>query len=258
LNEIVITAVLSDKMVLSLQRFAGKLAIVTGASAGIGAAIVEDLVKNGINVAGFARRIDRVEELAKKLSGHKGKLYGFKCDITKEEEIIAAIKQAIKKLGPVSILINNAGLMQSATLIGGDTQAWKTTLDTNVLGLCIATREAVQDMKANGTAGHIVHINSILGHVVIDFPGVNVYGATKYAVTCLAETLRHEINKEKLNIKVTSISPGYVKTEFQAVAGLGRELPIPGLKAADVSDAVVYALSTAPNVNVSEVIVQAI
>ncbi|CAG9766549.1 unnamed protein product [Ceutorhynchus assimilis] len=245
-------------MVLSMERFQGKVAVVTGASAGIGASIVEDLVKNGVIVAGLARRINRVEDLAKKLSNKKGKLHAFKCDMTKEEEIKEAIGQVIEKLGPIHILVNNAGLMQEATLINGDTQAWKTTLDTNILGLCIATREVVQNMKANNTLGHIIHINSVLGHKIMDFPGLNVYPATKYAVTCLAGSLMSELKHEKLRIKVTSISPGYVKTEFQAVAGLPNETPIPALYGPDVADAVIYALSTPPHVNVNEVTVEAI
>lgn len=71
------------------------------------------------------------------------------------------------------------------------------------MGLCIATKEAVQNMKANNTQGHIIHINSIAGHVVMDFPGTDVYTASKHAVTALAETLRLEVNREKLPIKVT-------------------------------------------------------
>ncbi|KAH1015303.1 farnesol dehydrogenase isoform X3 [Dendroctonus ponderosae] len=244
-------------MVLSIERFSGKVAVVTGASAGIGASIAEDLVKNGIIVAGLARRSENVEKIAQKLTGQKGKLYAFKCDMTVEAEVIATIKQIIAKLGPISILINNAGLSLNTSLLGGDTKKWKTVLDTNILGLCIATREVAQNMIANKTAGHIIHINSVIGHIVIDFPGLNVYGPSKYAVTALAETLRLEVNREKLQIKVTSISPGYVKTGIQSVSGLG-DLPIPPLDPADIADAVIYALSTPPHVNVSELTVRAV
>lgn len=245
-------------MVLSLDRFVGKVAVVTGASSGIGEAIAEQLVKNGVIVAGLARRVERVEQFSKKLSGEKGKLHAFKCDMTKEAEIVSAFKQVVSKLGNISILVNNAGLMQQTDLINGDAAKWKLTLDTNILGLSIATREAVQNMKAKSTQGHIIHINSVMGHKVMDFPGANVYGATKYAVTALAETLRLDISREKLPIKVTSISPGYVKTEFQAVAGLPSDLPFPPLYPPDVADAVIFAVSTPPHVNINEVTVQAV
>ncbi|XP_060525371.1 farnesol dehydrogenase-like [Cylas formicarius] len=245
-------------MVLSLDRWVGKVAVVTGASAGIGVAIVEQLVKAGIVVAGLARRKDRVEELAKQLSGEKGKLVAVQADLTKEQDIIAAFEYVLKNLGPVSILVNNAGLSKFSSLIDGETEIWKTVLDTNVLGLSISTREAIKQMKANNIDGHVIHINSVLGHAVANYPGLNVYPATKFAVTALAETLRYEINSQNLKIKITSVSPGYVKTEFIEVftGKTAAEVGLPGLEAEDVADAVVYALSTPPHVNVSEVTVR--
>ncbi|XP_060525369.1 farnesol dehydrogenase-like [Cylas formicarius] len=247
-------------MVLSLNRWVGKVAVVTGASSGIGAAIVEQLVKAGVVVAGLARRKERVEQLAKKLSGEKGKLVAVQADLTKEQDIKAAFEYVLKNLGPVNILVNNAGLSKFTTLTDGDTQLWKTVLDTNVLGLSIATREAIKQMKENNIDGHVIHINSVLGHTVINYPGLNVYPASKYAVTALAETLRHEINSQNLKIKITSVSPGYVETEFIEVSTgkTAKDLGLnsPGLKAEDVADAVVYALSTPPHVNVSEVTVR--
>lgn len=252
-----------------MERFAGKVAVVTGASAGIGAAIAEELVKNGVIVAGLARRVEKVEELAKKINEKKGcftrkdkskgKLYAFKCDMTKEADIVSAFKNIVSKLGSISILINSAGMMKITDLINGDTAKWKSTFDTNVLGLSIATREGVQNMKNNRTEGHIIHINSLAGHIVADFPGINVYGASKYAVTALAETLRLDLNREKLPIKVTNISPGYVKTEFQTAAGFeGGVLPLPPLYALDIAEAVIYALSTPPHVNIKELTLQAV
>ncbi|XP_060520015.1 farnesol dehydrogenase-like [Cylas formicarius] len=249
-------------MVLSLGRWVGKVAVVSGASAGIGAAIVTELVKNGLVVAGLARRKEKVEELSKKLSGEKGKLVAVQCDVTKESDIVTAFEYVLKNLGPTHILVNNAGLAQASSLIDGDTQAWKRVLDTNVLGLSIATREAIKQMKANNIDGHVIHINSITGHKVVNFPGASVYPASKYAVTALAETLRHEINSQNLKIKITSVSPGYVETEFIEVFSgkTAKDLGLTqsGLKAEDVADAVVYALSTPPHVNVSEVTVQII
>lgn len=245
-------------MACFLDRFVGKIAVVTGASAGIGAAVAEKLVKRGLIVAGLARRVERIEELSEKLSGEEGKLHAFKCDMSKEEEIISTFERIVSEVGNISILINNAGLLRQTDLINGDTEKWKLTIDTNILGLCIATREAIQNMKANDTEGHIIHINSKAGHDVYDFPGANVYGATKYAVTALAETLRLDVTREQLKIKVTSISPGYVRTEFQEAAGLGNEFPTLGLNSSDLAAAIIYALSTPPHVNINEIILQAV
>lgn len=152
---------------------------------------------------GLARRKDRIEALALKLSGHKGRLHALKCDMTCESDILEAFKWVKANLGPVSVLVNNAGLSQPNTLIRGNTQMWKTVLDTNVLGLSIATREAVDQMMENGIDGHVIHINSILGHYVAHVPKLNMYSASKFAVTALTETLRQELVNLKSKIRIT-------------------------------------------------------
>jgi NADP+-dependent farnesol dehydrogenase len=205
-------------MVLSMDRWVGKVAVVTGASSGIGAGIAEFLVDQGLivsdatpktpitgsfQVVGLARRSELVEELAKKLTGKKGQLHAVKADISNEEDVVKAFKWVEDNLGHVHILINNAGVAKENFLCDGDTATWKTTLYVNVLGLCVATREAVKTMTANSINGHIIHINSVLGHKIPNFPGVNIYAASKHAVTALAETLRQEFNHLGSKIKIT-------------------------------------------------------
>ncbi|KAL3282661.1 hypothetical protein HHI36_005836 [Cryptolaemus montrouzieri] len=245
-------------MVLSMERWACKVAVVTGASAGIGAVIAEKLVDSGLEVIGLARRVDRIEELSKKLSGRKGKLHSLKVDIGNTDEILAAFNTIEKKYGPVNILVNNAGIIQNTTLIDGDIEKWRKVIDINIMGLCVATREAISSMKKHGINGHIVHINSDLGHIIPPIPGLNVYPATKYAVTALTEVLRGELVRAGSKIKVTSISPGLVKTEIFAAAG-GVDSGIdkaPALNAGDIADAVIYTLSTPPHVQVHEIMVK--
>ena len=153
---------------------------------------------------GLARRSELVEEHAKKLSGKKGKLHAFKCDLRNEEDILKAFDWTTKNLGPVHILINNAGVGSAGRYLSdGKTEDWKTIFDVNVLALCITTREAVKIMKENKINGHIVHINSLAGHKVVSFPGLSVYPGSKFAVTALTETLRQEFNHLGLKIKVT-------------------------------------------------------
>jgi NADP+-dependent farnesol dehydrogenase len=155
-------------------------------------------------VVGLARRVERVEELAKKLKGKKGKLHGVKADISKEEDILNAFKWTSDNLGPVHILVNNAGLTQKTNLTTeGDTEKWRKIFDTNVMGLCIATREAVKIMQAKKIDGHVIHINSTTGHRVPNLPGRNVYPASKHCVTALTETLRHELRHLGLKVKIT-------------------------------------------------------
>ncbi|KAJ8916021.1 hypothetical protein NQ315_010889, partial [Exocentrus adspersus] len=247
-------------MVLSMDRWVGKVAIVTGASSGIGAAIAEALVGHGLKVAALARRKDRLDALAQKLSNKKGKLYPIKTDVSKEEDILNAFKWVKENLGPVHILVNNAGILRFELLSEGSTQNWKDIFNVNVIGLCIATREAVRDMKANKVDGHIIHINSVGGHSIPDFPGLSVYPASKFAVRALAETLRLELMNLKLKIKITDLSPGPVDTEIfpeQMRAVFEKALKEKQvIEPENIADAVVYALSTPPHVQVQELIVR--
>ncbi|XP_063907464.1 farnesol dehydrogenase-like [Zophobas morio] len=245
-------------MVLSLDRWVGKVAVVTGASSGIGAAIAQFLVDKGLIVAGLARRSELVDAKAKELSGKTGKLYAIKTDLAKEEDILNAFKWIEENLGHVHILINNAGLFKDNLLRNGDAAIWKQTFDVNVLGLCIATREAIKIMSANNINGHIIHINSVVGHKVLPFPGINVYPASKHAVTALTETLRHELNAVNSKIKTTSISPGLTDSEMTTLnTELSQERQnlfksLPALKGEDVAEAVGYVLSTSENVQINE------
>ncbi|KAJ8932620.1 hypothetical protein NQ314_014550 [Rhamnusium bicolor] len=216
-----------------MDRWVEKVAVVTGASSGIGAAIAEKLVENGLHVVALARRKDKLDQLAKKFVGKKG---------------------------PVHILINNAGTGSTGYLTDGESELWNKTVQLNVIGLSIATREAVKDMKANNVDGHIIHINSILGHQIPSIPGLNIYPATKYAVTALAETLRLELNSLKLKIKITSLSPGLVDTEFippeirQMRKKLYEENQI--IEPENIADGVIYVLSTPPHVQIQELMIR--
>ncbi|XP_044763573.1 farnesol dehydrogenase-like [Coccinella septempunctata] len=247
-----------------MERWNGKIAVVTGASAGLGAAICRKLVEEGINVVGFARRKELIDQLAEDIEGKNGaKLCGLKVDITNEDEIVKAFEYIAKNIGPVSILINNAGVAQLTTLIDGDTTKWKKVLDTNVLGLCIATREAVKMMRENNIDGHIVHMNSIAGHKVVPIPYTNVYSASKFAVTSLARTLSNELKALGSKIKVTSISPGYVETDIAKANGFLEdetmreiESKAPRMYPIDIANAVLYVLGTPPHVEVTELTVQ--
>jgi NADP+-dependent farnesol dehydrogenase len=245
-------------MVLSMDRWMGKVAVVTGASSGIGAGIAEFLVDQGLIVVGLARRSELVEELAKKLTGKKGQLHAVKADISNEDDVVKAFKWVEDNLGHVHILINNAGVAKENFLCDGDTATWKTTLYLNVLGLCVATREAVKTMTANSINGHIIHINSVLGHKIPNFPGVNIYAASKHAVTALAETLRQEFNHLGSKIKITSLSPGLVVSEGTTLnTGFSEERQamlksMPILQPQDIAEAVGYVLSTPPHVQIHE------
>ncbi|KAG5899361.1 hypothetical protein JTB14_036850 [Gonioctena quinquepunctata] len=245
-----------------MDRWKGKVAIVTGASSGIGAAIVKKLVEEDLIVVGLARRVDRMEELRDELVTKKTNFHPLKCDISKESDTQSAFKYVVDNIGPIHVLVNNAGCVTNSSLALGPTETWKQVLDVNVLGLCVATREAIKDMRKNNVDGHIIHMNSILGHNIVEIDGLNIYPATKYAVTAMTETLRKEFNKMKSKIKITSISPGIVATDIFSAGNLDqieRQLKndeIPCLASEDVADAVYYILSTPPKVNITELTIR--
>ncbi|KAH0814384.1 hypothetical protein GEV33_008408 [Tenebrio molitor] len=239
-----------------MERWEGKVAIVTGASVGIGPAVMKALAEKGMKVVGLARLTHRIQDLSNNVSNPSGQIYALKCDITKEDDILKSFKWISEKVGPVHVLINNAGLSRSTSLMDGSTKEWRRVFDVNVMALCICTREAVKTMKRCNIAGHIIHMNSITGHRVPNLPepSLNVYPASKFAVTALTESLRQELRFVKSKIKVTSISPGLVRAEFQD--GLPDDETkevleeIPALKPEDVAEAIIYVLSTGPNVQV--------
>lgn len=126
--------------------------------------------------------------------------------------MIKAFDWAEKNVGPIHILINNAGVLIPGTLVDGEIGDFKKTLDVNVLGICICAKHAIKRMTANGIAGHIVNTNSITGHYVpyVENLNLNIYPATKHAVTALVESLRQELNTLGSNIKI-SVSNFYFK-----------------------------------------------
>ncbi|KAG8236611.1 hypothetical protein J437_LFUL017052 [Ladona fulva] len=244
-----------------MERWEGKVAVVSGASAGIGASIVEELVKHGMIVVGLARRKERVEELANKLSGEKGKVYAVKADVSNEEEVKSAFKWVRETLGKLHVLVNNAGITRNVPLSQMEKpDVIRQIFETNVIGLSLCTGEAVCLMKETGVDdGHIIHINSVAGHSILPYSGHHAYGASKHAVTVLTEGLRRELMEAKSSIRVTSVSPGLVKTEiFEAAGGDPNIYQNPHLQPKDIADCVIFALQCPPNVQIHELTVKPI
>lgn len=199
--------VFSTNFKYNMERWVGKVAVVTGASAGIGAQIVIDLVNAGMIVVGLARRAERVELLKSQIStSATGVLHPLKCDVTSEADIKKAFTWTIENLGGVDVLINNAGITRQFKLIDNDnTSLIKEIIDTNVMGVVLCTREAFQSMKSRKFDGHIIIINSICGHYVPSIPGtsLNIYPSSKYAVTAMTEVLRQEFQQAGTGVKIT-------------------------------------------------------
>lgn len=246
-----------------MERWRGRVALVTGASVGIGAAVARALVQHGMKVVGCARSVDKIEKLAAECqsAGYSGMLIPYKCDLCNEDEILSMFS-AIKTLHQgVDVCINNAGLAHNEPLLSGHTEGWRNMIDVNILALAICTRESYQSMKERGVDdGHIININSMGGHRVISSADAHFYSATKFAVTALTEGLRQELLEAKTHIRVSCISPGIVETEFafrlhnsdpERAAAVYESIKC--LKTEDVASAVIYVLSAPAHVQIGDV-----
>ncbi|KAL5292273.1 DHRS11.2 family protein [Megaselia abdita] len=240
-----------------MNRFCNKIAVVTGAGSGIGAACAVALVKCGMIVKGLGRREHKLKSVKESLpSDLRSNFHPVSCDVTKEEQVIELFDNINKDHGGVHVLVNSAGTYKPEHLLTskGNTADILKTLETNVMGVVYCTREAFHSMKDRKIEGHVVNINSISGHHVYYLQGftMNIYPPTKFALTAMTETYRQEFSNADTNIKVTSISPGLTDTEI--VTEDFKLLPI--LKAEDVADAALYCLSTPPHVQIHELVIQ--
>ncbi|KAF4531858.1 hypothetical protein B566_EDAN000886 [Ephemera danica] len=247
-----------------MERWQGRVAIVTGASAGIGAGIVRALAQNGIKVVGVARRSERIQALKAELKDCKGELHAVQCDVTKEEDVVRVVKWTRDNLGGVDVLVNNAGVGNYMLLTDINTDKFRESYEVNVLGLSVFTREVVKDMRDRGVddghIGHIFHIGSCFGQRIHDVERSFVYQATKHAVMVMTEGLRRELRDLKSKIRITGISPGKVRSDIMVVSGRLRAEEAayhydtnPSLEPQDVADALLYALAAPPHVQVHEI-----
>lgn len=179
-----------------MEKWIGKTAVVTGASAGIGAAIVKDLANAGVNVVALARRVEKLEELKKSLKNAPGKVMTFSCDVSDIKSVVAAFAFVEKTFGGTDILVNNAGIVKFMKIFEdspGITDKLSEVVQTNLMGTVWCAREAFKSMTKRNVYGHIVNMNSVVGHSIpftgADIPAYNIYPATKYAVTACTEVM---------------------------------------------------------------------
>lgn len=241
------------------QKLKDKVAIVTGASAGIGWATALALGEQGATVVITARRKPKLEELAKELSRKGVEAIVIEADMADEKDAHRLIAEAHKKCGRIDILINNAGAMLNAPLVRAEMKDVQRMLDLNVLGLIAASHAAVPIMKAQG-GGHIVNISSAAARIA----GVTAaaYSATKAAVNVFSEALRKEVYRD--NIRVTVVAPGVVETELRdhipdATTKTEADkyaASMRPLKAEDVAAAILYVVTQPAHVGVNEIVIR--
>lgn len=235
-----------------------KIALITGATSGIGRALAQRLAKESYNLILTGRRQDRLDKLTQELEALGVEVKSLCFDIRSYEETVRAFDTLSDEWKNVDVLVNNAGLaLGLAPIHEGNIADWEQMIDTNVKGLLYATR-IVSPWMVKRKKGHIINIGSIAGKEV--YANGNVYCATKHAVGALSKAMR--IDLLPYNIRVSLVCPGAAETEFSEVRFKGdterAEKVYDGfqpLVADDVADGIVYAINQPPHVDVQEILI---
>lgn len=237
----------------------GKIALITGASSGIGYSTAIALAKEGSKIIAGARRIEKLEELKKTIERQGGEIVIQKLDVTKREDCNNFVNIANEKYGKIDILINNAGIMPLSFIKSLKIDEWDMMVDVNIKGVFYCTAAVIPFMLKN-KSGHIVNLSSVAGRIV--FPAGSVYCATKYAITAFSEGIRQEFS-QRSNIRVTCIEPGVVATELTNTitdasldAFLETVKKMEPLQPEDIANSILYALQTPAHVNVNEILIR--
>lgn len=236
----------------------GKVALVTGASSGIGEATARALAAEGAKVAVAARRTDRLEALRAELEAEGATVLVLPLDVADEQAVHAAVATTVETLGSLDVLVNSAGLMLLGPVEGADTTDWTRMMDVNVLGLMYMTHAALPHLlRSRGT---VVQISSVAARVV--GRGSAAYNASKFAVNGFSEGLRQEVTER--GVRVVVIEPGTVETELRdhithapsKAAIQERVTKIRQLQSADIAEAVRYAVTAPAHATVNEIFIR--
>lgn len=237
----------------------GRIALVTGASSGIGEATALALAEAGARLAIAARRRDRLEALAAQLQKLGAEPLVLVADLASEAQAQRIVKEAEAHYGRLDILVNNAGVMYLEPVEQADLGRWRRMLELNVLSLIASTQAALPGMRERRD-GHVVNISSTAGRIAN--PNAAAYSATKFGVGAFSEALRREVYPH--NIRVTVIEPGVVQTELRDHIGHAEVKAnlnawadsMRQLQGRDVADAIVFCVSRPAHVNINEVLMR--
>ena len=242
-----------------MAELSGKAVAITGASSGIGEATALTLARAGASVALGARRKDRIDELAARIEDEGGTAVALEVDVSDEAAARGFVEAAHERLGRLDTLVNNAGVMLLGPVEQADSEDWRTMINVNLLGLMYCTHAALPIMLGQ-ESGDIVNISSVAGRFAR--AGNAVYAATKFGVGAFSEGLRNEITER--GVRVTLIEPGFVDTELQShntgevletLEAMREHLRDP-LRAQDIANGILYAVSQPPNVSINEVLIR--
>jgi len=234
----------------------GKVVVITGASSGLGEATARYLSARGATVVLGARRVERLQDLAKELNSGGGKALAMETDVTKPDQVQRLVDAAVKNYGRIDVIINNAGLMPQSRLELRKIDEWDRMIDVNIKGVLYGIAAALPYMQKQ-KSGHIINVSSVAGHKVR--PGGVVYSATKTAVRVLSEGLRQEV--KPYNIRTTVISPGAVDTELpntisdpDLAKGIREFYASTAIPPDSFARAVEFAMSQPEDVDINEIL----
>ncbi|WP_092552394.1 SDR family NAD(P)-dependent oxidoreductase [Herbiconiux ginsengi] len=237
------------------QTMSGKVALVTGASSGIGEAVALALSAAGARVAVGARRVDRLDVLAQSAPGE---MLALRLDVSDQSSVRAAVAATIERFGRLDVLVNNAGLMLTGLIDGADTAEWERMVGTNLLGTMYMTHAALPHLLES--KGALVQLSSTSGRVAN--AGGGVYAATKFGVNAFSESLRQEVTAH--GVRVVVVEPGFTATELTdhisdpASRAMATQLAtrMRTLRPDDVAAAVLYAVTQPAHVSVNEILIR--
>jgi len=249
---------------MTQTRLAGTVALVTGASSGIGEATALQLAAEGATVAVVARRKDRLDDLAKRIEADGGRALVIEADVTDQAVAASVVAQTVEALGRLDTLVNNAGVMLLGPMEGAPVEEWQRMVELNVLGLMYCTHAALPHLvkaaeDSPRRVSDLVNISSVAGRIAR--PGSGVYNATKFGVGAFSEGLRQEVTKR--HVRVSLIEPGAVSTELvghnrpevqEMIAG--RFEGMERLQSEDIADAVTYVVTRARHIAINEVLIR--
>ncbi|MEH6304282.1 SDR family oxidoreductase [Olivibacter sp. CPCC 100613] len=237
----------------------GKVALITGASSGIGEGVAKTLAAKGVKIGLAARSIDKLKKIEGEIQQVGGEAFSVEVDVTNKVSVNAGVKRLIEKYGTIDILINNAGIMPASDIDAFKIDEWDEMVNINITGVLNVTAAVLPEL-INKHSGHIVNLSSIAGRKL--FKGLAIYCATKHFVAAFSDIMRMEIGK-KHNIRVTSIQPGAVATNLfnqitdetykEGMESLRDQMTF--LTSNDIANSMVYALESPDNVDVSEIFI---
>jgi len=241
------------------SKLEGKVAIITGASAGIGEATAIALAESGAKVVLVARRGNRLEALVQKITAAGGEALAIVADITDDTQLSIIVDKTKSTFGEIDILVNNAGIALTGKIADADPTDWRRMIELNLIALMNLTHVVLPVFQAQGS-GHIVNVSSVAGRTVR--LGIGGYNVSKWGVNAFSEALRLEVSAQ--NIRVTVIEPGMVNTEINqhitdATAKQQSEAlwkSITPLESEDIAAAIAYAVTQPSRVNVNEILIR--